>query len=586
MSARAHRATPSHAAIQARGVRALAVRALAVLALAVLGIGCAQPTELVVVVDAEPRLTVRRVIVDVFGSGAGQRAEADLTAEGAPRLPLTLGIVPQREGITDITVQVAATVRLGEDGADETLLRVVRTSFVPGSSRMIHVVLSASCIAYACPDERTCDLAGCIPIDVAPETLPSWSGTPPLSPDEDTCGEREELCNGFDEDCDGMVDETIDLVSSPDDCGRCGRSCADGGCANGLCTEDRVSRLAAGGAHVCALRESGIVACWGANHERQTADLGEVLRAVPTTQVGVGFRDVAAGVDHTCVLTLDGRAACVGNGTTGALGTGTRDQSKLDILVATTGNVTEIETGAGLTMAIVNSHIVLWGTLNGTRTEMPTEVAHPGTFTQVAAGMRHTCGLLSTGRVACAAANDRGQLGQGDTMARPMEIVEVEGLDMVTDIAAGRDVTCALRMGGSVWCWGANDAGQLGVAGADRPTAAAVPGLGEAVSVDVARAGMHACAALRDGTVACWGDNSSGALGDGTMMPRAGVVSVMGVRGAQEVACGGLGLASGFSCARLMTGAVVCWGADDLGQTGDGDPGVETLVPNYTIGRP
>jgi hypothetical protein len=52
------------------------------------------------------------------------------------------------------------------------------------------------------------------------------------------------------------------------------------------------------------------------------------------------------------------------------------------------------------------------------------------------------------------------------------------------------------------------------------------------------------------------------------------------------VACGGLGASTGFTCVRLEAGTVACWGADDLGQTGDGDPGVETLVPHWTIGTP
>ncbi len=563
-------------------MRALSLSAVC-LAAALLGAGCAQPTELVLVVDAEPRLTVGHVVVDVFGVGRGQRAETVVGTEGAPRLPLTLGVVPQRQGVTDVTFQVAATVRVGDEGTEETLLRVVRTRFLEGSSRMVRVTLTASCIAHACPDDESCDLAGCVAIDVSADTLPSWGGSPP-SNDPRRCTSRDEECDGFDDDCDGVIDEGIDLATSNEHCGRCGRECGTGNCDNGLCSEDRVAHLGAGGAHACVVRANGTIACWGANHERQTSAMGDVARYLPTTQDGVGFDDVVAGIDHTCALTTDGRIACVGNGTTGALGTGMSDQSRLDTLVATSGLVTSIDAGAGFSAATINGHVFLWGTFDGATRPTPVELPNPAAFIDVAAGTRHLCGLIGDGTVACAGDNDRGQLGQGDTMPHDA-VVTVPGLTMVTELAAGRDVTCALRMDGSVWCWGANELGQLGTSdGLDRPVPMAVPGLGASTAVDVARAGMHACAALRDGSVACWGDNSSGALGDGTMMPRMGVVTVPGITDAAEIACGGLGMATGFSCALMASGAVACWGADDLGQTGDGDPGLETLVPHWTIG--
>jgi alpha-tubulin suppressor-like RCC1 family protein len=439
-------------------------------------------------------------------------------------------------------------------------------------------------VGHVCPDGQSCDEVGCVPIDVAPEALPGWSGSPPARPDAESCAARVEICNGFDEDCDGEVDEGIDLRTSATHCGRCGSTCAGGTCADGLCADEQVTQLAAGGAHACGVRRDGTITCWGANHERQASEAAQAIVSAPTTRPGVGFVDVTAGVDHTCALTNDGRVACAGNGDAGALGTATGDQSTLGTLVSTTAVVTRVEAGANLTLAIVGGRVVAWGTFGAASFPTPMELAFPGSFLDVAPGARHICALLGTGEVLCQGANDRGQLGQGDTMARDAP-VRVVGLDMVTDVVAGRDVTCALRMDGSVWCWGANDAGQLGAAGPDRPTAAPVPMLGAARAVDVARAGAHACAVLEDRTLACWGDNTSGALGDGTTLPRAAVVTVPGVRDVEEVACGGLGVGSGFTCARLASGVVQCWGADALGQTGDGDPGPPTLAPFHTVGR-
>jgi len=87
-----------------------------------------------------------------------------------------------------------------------------------------------------------------------------------------------------------------------------------------------------------------------------------------------------------------------------------------------------------------------------------------------------------------------------------------------TAVAAGAAHTCAI-LGGSVSCWGANDEGQLGNAAttaAPTATPATVTGLSAAVAL--AAGGAHTCALLQAGTVACWGADTSGQLGDGVAL--------------------------------------------------------------------
>lgn len=76
---------------------------------------------------------------------------------------------------------------------------------------------------------------------------------------------------------------------------------------------------------------------------------------------------------------------------------------------------------------------------------------------------------------------------------------------------------------------------------------------------------QHRCAALRDRSLRCWGDNGAGQLGTGDSMPVSGWTPVAGINNVEEVACG-----ARFSCARATSGAVSCWGANDNGQLGDG----------------
>jgi alpha-tubulin suppressor-like RCC1 family protein len=83
-------------------------------------------------------------------------------------------------------------------------------------------------------------------------------------------------------------------------------------------------------------------------------------------------------------------------------------------------------------------------------------------------------------------------------------------------IAAGLDHACAVR-DGSVWCWGGNDFGQVGI-GTFTPgiaqLPAAVPGLSGVDSLTLGT--WYSCALSTDASAKCWGFNSYGQLGNGT----------------------------------------------------------------------
>jgi alpha-tubulin suppressor-like RCC1 family protein len=84
-------------------------------------------------------------------------------------------------------------------------------------------------------------------------------------------------------------------------------------------------------------------------------------------------------------------------------------------------------------------------------------------------------------------------------------------------------------------------------------------------AVDISVARFRACALLDVGTVQCWGDNTNGALGDGSTSTRYSPVSVSGLSNAVAIATGGF-----HTCASLATGSVRCWGSNDNGQLGNG----------------
>lgn len=150
------------------------------------------------------------------------------------------------------------------------------------------------------------------------------------------------------------------------------------------------------------------------------------------------------------------------------------------------------------------------------------------TVKQVVAGYGFTCALLSDGSVWCWGDNSLGQLGLGDTEPRlaPTRIPTLAG---VKQLAANESASfaCALLENGttgvtddSVACWGSNYYGQLGLGVADtsRSTPQRLQSLTNVASVAVG--GFHACAIVR-GTGGsyrawCWGENTYGQVGDGT----------------------------------------------------------------------
>jgi alpha-tubulin suppressor-like RCC1 family protein len=129
---------------------------------------------------------------------------------------------------------------------------------------------------------------------------------------------------------------------------------------------------------------------------------------------------------------------------------------------------------------------------------------------------------------------------------------------------AGAAYTCAIERDGSVACWGNNADGQLGN-GNTRSRSAAVKVKGamhaKAISAGSGYDDSHACMLGEGGTVSCWGANGSGELGDGTNTQREVPVTVPSVTNVTAIAAGGF-----HTCALMENRAVACWGENGSGQ--------------------
>lgn len=194
-----------------------------------------------------------------------------------------------------------------------------------------------------------------------------------------------------------------------------------------------------------------------------------------------------------------------------------------------------------------------------------------------ASGSDHTCVITASGGVKCWGDDSVGQLGTGvpytdnrkHESAKPVDVKDLSA--NVLSISVGDVSSCALLADRSVKCWGQNGCwigdgnDHLGGDTATPPSATAVDtGLKDITQVSVGH--EHACALTTAGTVKCWGTNTWGQIGIGD--ERARVTVPTDVPGLTDVTS----ISAGFrtTCARLMSGAVKCWGTREYGSIGDG----------------
>ena len=556
-------------------MRRASLAILGLVALALATCGCAQSTQIVLVVDSD--LMLSSVTIDVSSSHSPpSRATADFSMPSTPNLPLTLAIYPRSSADINVFVTVVGTLMSGT-----TIERDVQTHFVPGSSRMLRVLLAARCVGRTCSAGETCDETGCRAIAIAGPTLPEWTGSAPSLSGMAACAVVPEICNGQDDDCDMRADESFDLSTDALNCGTCGNACTSGACANGFCSGEQITHLAAGGAHTCAASMSGALTCWGWNGERQLGNELYEANSAPSIVHGVtGVASVGAGGQHTCTVDTAGRCGCFGDGQDGELGRGAALDSSHLASVAGAATYASVVGGVGATCAIDPAHVLFcWGQNdrgqlgNGSMTpsSMPAGMVLPN-VSSVSMGFEHACAVTMGHELYCWGSNTSGQRGTGVATGPGMPIL-VPGVSDAIGVACGRDFTCFIHMGGAIDCMGGNLLGQLGD-GTNTTSSAPVRVMSvtDASSVSAPSAGTHVCAVRSTGLLACWGGNASGQLGDGTTLPRNAPVMVPMPTDIAAVAAGGLADdGTGHTCALDREGRVWCWGDGALGQLGTGD---------------
>jgi alpha-tubulin suppressor-like RCC1 family protein len=203
----------------------------------------------------------------------------------------------------------------------------------------------------------------------------------------------------------------------------------------------------------------------------------------------------------------------------------------------------------------------------------------------------HTCGLTASGEAWCWGENDAGQLGDGTDQPRATPVTVAGGLRF-SSLSTGAAFTCGVTTDHTAYCWGADWGSQLGqtssqqchqgsVSCAPFPLMVPIPGS----RVNAIAAGVrHACALDSTGSAWCWGFNSLGETGSTAYYTT--ISAPAKVPGGRSFVS--LGAGESFNCALDAAGAAYCWGSAAFEALGKAVPECTNVAgfPNYCSAVP
>ncbi|KKU34963.1 MAG: RCC1 repeat-containing protein, partial [Candidatus Wolfebacteria bacterium GW2011_GWC2_46_275] len=333
--------------------------------------------------------------------------------------------------------------------------------------------------------------------------------------------------------------------------------------------------IAGGGYHSVALKSDGTVWAWGRNNYGELGEGSGISKSTPVQVSGLSdVIAVSAGGDHALALKSDGTVWAWGYNANGQLGDGTTINKTTPIQIAGLSGVRTVLAGSLHSLVLKDDGTVwAWGENgqgqlgDGTTTDKTTPVQVVGLTGVESIGggndSSHSFALKDDGTVWAWGDNYSGQLGDGTTTDKTTP-VQVVGLTGVESIGGGFYFSVALKNDGTIWTWGANTYGQLGNGSTtgSRSIPAQVVGLADVSAIS---AGFgHTIALKNDGTIWTWGYNTSGQIGDGTIVNRLTPAQIAGLTGV-----GIIGTGNNHSLVVKTDGSVWTWGKNDIGQLGD-----------------
>lgn len=331
-----------------------------------------------------------------------------------------------------------------------------------------------------------------------------------------------------------------------------------------------VTYIDVGDHHACAIDSTGGLHCWGNDVFGQLGDATHGSKRYPViinggSLAGKTVVAVSGGYHNTCAIDSTGSLSCWGQNVEGQMGKGTTD-------------------GAGVYYE--EPQLVNGGSLAGK------------TVTKVAVGDGYVCAIDSTGGLHCWGYNGNGQVGINNTTTPQPTPLLINGGTLagktVIAVETSDYDTCALDSTAVLHCWGLDSAGAVG----DNPTLSSkyAPVLvdttvtnGSSLNGKTVTAfdlgGSHVCAIDSLNATHCWGKNTKGNLGIGSLTPdRSGIPVIVntasGTSSLYDKKAAVISVGDNHACVIDFDSAIHCWGENVSGEIGNGtgDGSTSTII--------
>ncbi len=353
------------------------------------------------------------------------------------------------------------------------------------------------------------------------------------------------------------------------------------------------------GYHVCLIGIDDDVYCWGANYKGQlgnnstsfTSSNLVPVRSSSTINPSLGFKNISTGNQNTCIVDISDDAYCFGYNDYGKLGINFFDYHKTPVAVEQGSmpflSTAIISSGGYFTCSVNTNNTYCWGDghlnqlgNNSTLYHSNPTATHKGEMQSlnvktISSGDSHVCAIGFDNRAYCWGRGNNYQLGNGSLTNKPTPVAVSQG-EMISyevkAISSGYTHTCVIGSDDHGYCWGNNSSGQLGNNSTlSSPTPVQIyQGSMPSLNIKAISAkGNVTCAIGFDDKAYCWGDGTSGQLGqsllENSLSPVAIPQGVMPDPRIKKITIG----YSNFVCAIGFDDKAYCWGQQPYGEFGN-----------------
>lgn len=277
--------------------------------------------------------------------------------------------------------------------------------------------------------------------------------------------------------------------------------------------------IASGPGHTLGIKSDGTLWAWGYNENGQLGDGTNLIRITPV-QIG-------SNTNWTCItISFNHNYALKSDGTLWGWGETNLNIISLPTQIETDTKWVSISGGLYHTIGLKsNGTVWTWNNYPTPNITQVTIASYPeglnriNKWVSIDAGGEQSFGIQSDGTIWAWGVNNIGQLGDYSTIDRatPVQVGDTRSGEWVS-VAAGNNHSLGLKSDGTLWAWGSNHDGQIGVGSSDGEFTGPIRVGTENTWVSIEAGMTHSFGLKSDGTLWAWGNNSNGELGNGSLI--------------------------------------------------------------------